>query len=102
MKSRNSEFRSQKPEENYLVASVRVRLRLCASNFGILSSFSSPAHEHIVNEKERASADAHVGDIENAGSYWTKADVHEVDDLSIGDAVQEVGRSAGDEQSHSE
>src|SRR3954469_25435848 len=46
--------------------------------------------------------DGHIRDIENAGSQWPEPNVHEVDDLSIGDAIQEVGRASGYEQSHTE
>jgi hypothetical protein len=46
--------------------------------------------------------DGHIRDIENAGPQWAKPNVHEVDDLSIGDAIEEVGRPTSYEQSHSE
>jgi hypothetical protein len=46
--------------------------------------------------------DRNIRDIENAGSNWAEPNVHEVDNLSIGDAIQEVGRPTGYEQSHSE
>jgi hypothetical protein len=46
--------------------------------------------------------DGHIRDIENAGPQWANPNVHEVDDLSIGDAIEEVGRPTSYEQSHSE
>src|SRR4029453_13027128 len=74
---------------NLVIRSTRY---LCASIGAIARDDDDSSSEH----------DGHIRDIENAGPQWAKPNVHEVDDLPIGDAIEEVGRATSYEQSHSE
>src|SRR6185369_11454614 len=68
------------------------RNRSCRLNGTIAADHDDAGAEH----------DGHVRHVENAGPQRTKSDVHEVDDLAVGEAIHEVRRPTGDTQGQSE
>ena len=59
----------------------------------------SVAFEH---EDAGAEHDGHIRDVENSSAQGANPNVHEIDHHSISDAIEEIGSTTSDEQSHSE
>jgi len=49
-----------------------------------------------------AEHDRHIRNIEDSSPQWTNPHVHEIDDRSVNDPIQEVGNAATYEQSYTE
>src|SRR5262245_62990668 len=49
-----------------------------------------------------AEHDGHIRNIEDSSPQWTNPHVHEIDDCSVNDSIQEVGNATTDEQRHTE
>ncbi len=54
------------------------------------------------HEDAGAEHDGHIRNVENAGPQWANPNVHEIDDNSMRNPIEEVGGAAGYEQRHSE
>lgn len=49
-----------------------------------------------------AEHDGHIRNIEDSSPQWTNPHVHEIDDGSVNEAIQEVGNATTYEQSHTD
>jgi len=57
-----------------------------------------PNNTGTAQKKCDAKHDGHVGDVENARSHWTDADVQEIDYAPMHDPIHEIRKPSGEQQ----